>query len=198
MTRVENNGLCTACGGLCCLRAPGRYAPDELESTGGANVAGIQAKLDAGFSSVTVSFVAVCDGRVAPVFTLAARGVGKGELVLCASNLRCTLLGLSKCTLPLEQRPYECAAMVPHQQVSQCRIPDDQLIEEFWLPYQQELWQVIELRSGLTWQEELRRQVSSAPDYDQYAQGVRELLATLGLASGIDEIRDVATRAWSQ
>jgi hypothetical protein len=88
--------------------------------------------------------------------------------------------------------------MVPHQQVSQCRIPDDQLIEEFWLPYQQELWQVIELRSGLTWQEELRRQVSSAPDYDQYAQGVRELLATLGLASGIDEIRDVATRAWSQ
>jgi len=196
LERVEDNGLCAACGGLCCQRAPGRYAPEDLESVGGVSVAGVEAWLDAGFSSITALFVAVCDQRAAPLFALAARGVNRGELVLCASDIRCLRLDNTGCTLALEQRPFECAAMVPNHQVSQCRLPDGVVMEEIWLPHQEVLRQVVERRSGLGWAEELRRQVFSAPTSDQYAQGARELLTALGLATEPNEILMVAKSAW--
>jgi hypothetical protein len=214
MERVEDSRLCVLCGGLCCQRAPGRYAPEELASVstavvdaGSVNVAGVdvagvdvasvEAMLDAGFSSITASFIAVCDRRAAVLFTLAVRGVGRGELVLCASDTRCLRLGAVGCTLALGQRPFECAMMVPHQQVPQCRIPDNLMMEEIWLPHQEVLRQVVERRSGLAWAEELKRQVFSAPTSDQYAQGARELLTALGLATDPDEILAVIERAWA-
>jgi hypothetical protein len=193
---VDANQLCVDCGGLCCQRAPGRYAPEELTRFGGAGVDGIQAMLEAGHSSITVSYIAVCDGRVAPLFTLAARGVGQGEVVLCTSSLRCSYLGRDSCMLTLAERPYECAMMVPNRQPSQCLMPDGQLMEELWLPHQDALRQVIELRSGRPWPDELQSQVDSAPAWDEYARGVQELIATLGLATDHDELIGVIERAW--
>jgi len=196
--RTEDAGRCAACGGFCCQRAPGRFAPEELAGGGRLDAEAVLGRLEAGSASITTSFIAVCDRRLAPVFTVAARGCGKGRLVLCASNIRCSFLEQERCMLSLALRPFECAMMVPDEDVSKCVIPEGLSMEELWLPHQQALHAVIRHCCGRPWAEELRRQIEQAPDSDQYAQGAKQLLKALGLAESEEEIQDVVKRAWSR
>jgi hypothetical protein len=151
--------------------------------------------LDAGQAAINASLVAVYWLPVVPLLTLGARGIGKQALCLCCGDRRCVHLGAKGCALALDERPFECAVMVPHADRRLCRMPGDTSMEELWLEHQGILREAVELRTGRPWRDELMRQLIRAPVDDAFANGARELIDTLGFASDDASIRETVA-AW--
>jgi hypothetical protein len=189
--RVEDLNLCARCGGLCCKRAPGRYSPDDFADEGGVSVAVITRALEGGNASINTSFITVPGRKVAPLFTVAARGVRKPELSLCDGEMKCARVSSSGCDIELDERPFECAAMVPHTQIAQCLLPDGMTMEELWIPYQDILREVIEQWSQKKWFDELHEHIFTLRGYDAYKTGARELINAIGMASDPREIDQI-------
>jgi hypothetical protein len=147
--------------------------------------------LETGFAALNASFITVYGKKAAPLFTVAARGVRKPELSLCDGDMKCARVSSTGCDLALDDRPFECAAMVPNVRVSQCALPDGMTMEELWIPYQDLLREIIEQRSGKAWYEELRDRIFNARGYDEYKAGARELVNALGLASDPREVDQI-------
>jgi hypothetical protein len=192
--RTENAYLCTVCGGYCCQHAPGRYSPTDLAGQGMVTAEKIKTALDTKFVAIYTSFITPDNMRVVPVFTVAPRGVRGATLSLCSGTTWCVRLTLDGCTLTLEERPFECAAMVPNSDISQCALPGGMTMEQLWIPHQQILRELIENYAGRPWFQELSAQIGDPTNIDPYALGARELLATVGLGSDEREIDMLAAR----
>jgi hypothetical protein len=196
MERVEAGDLCAACGGYCCCHAPGKFSPDDLASPGALDAQAVGAALDSGRAVVYASFTNVEGSKAAPIFTLAARGVDRPPLSLCHEPARCAHLEGDRCAYELEERPFECAAMVPSKDYPRCGLPDDMVAEALWVGHQGLLRDVIEQRSGRPWREELIGQIESRRHVDAYAYGAFELVRFAGLAEDPAEA-DAIVAAWA-
>lgn len=195
MERVEALDLCAKCGGYCCSNFPGKFSPDDLAPSGSLTEQAINDALDTGLAVVYTSFTNVEGSKVAPIFTLAARGVERPPLSLCHDATRCAHLEGDRCKFPLESRPYECAMMVPAESVSCCGIPDDLLIEPLWVDYQELLREVIEKRSGRPWCQELISQAQARRNTDGYAYGAWSLITSIGITDSSTEA-DAVIAKW--
>jgi hypothetical protein len=192
---MENAHLCTVCGGYCCQHAPGRYSPTDFAERETVTAGEIKTALDTGFVAIYTSFIAPDDMRVAPVFTVAPRGVRKAILSLCSGTTWCIRLSLDGCALSLKERPFECAAMIPNKNFTLCALPNGMTMEQLWVPHQQILRKLIESYAGRPWFQELSAQIGDSANTDPYALGARELLETIGLVSDEQEI-DALTARW--
>jgi hypothetical protein len=195
MERIEDQALCALCGGLCCQRAPGRFSPDDFMEGDEPLSPAVRAALDDGFAAVYTSFVTVGSKKIAPLFTVASRGVRKPVLSLCDSESWCVRLTMDGCTLPLEERPFECAMMVPNRNISLCALPGGMTMEQLWIPYQNILRALIEQYAGRPWFQELSAQIQDPEKSDPYTAGVRELTDAIGLAFHERELDEIA-RCW--
>ncbi|MCL1847528.1 MAG: hypothetical protein FWF91_06130 [Coriobacteriia bacterium] len=195
--RVEDLELCARCGGFCCLHTPGRFSPADFLLTASDRLteSAVDDALDKGFAAVYTSFTNVEGSKMAPIFTLAARGIDRPPLSLCHEPICCAHLKGNRCLYALEERPYECAMMAPAEDFTQCGMPDDMLIEPFWVEYQELLRGVIEKRSGKSWREELLAQLESRWQFDSYAYGAAELIRVIGLAGDSAEA-DAIIATW--
>lgn len=193
MERVEVLDLCAKCGGFCCLHVPGRFCPDELATSEYLSEQDVNDALDAGIAVVYTSFAALEGNKVAPIFTLAARGTERPPLSLCHDAIRCAHLDGDRCKFPLDSRPYECAMMVPAEDVSSCGLPDDMLVEPLWVDYQELLRRVIRKRAGQSWRKELMDQIESRRNIDNYARGAWTLIDAEGLAGTSTEADTIIT-----
>jgi Fe-S-cluster containining protein len=193
--RVEDAGLCTKCGGLCCKRAPGRYSPAELETNGELTTGQVVTLLNAGYHAITTSFVTLFGTQAAALFHIAARGVGKPALSLCHNDMRCVYLDGNGCSQSLELRPFECAVMVPASSISRCSLPDGVSMEALWPSRQAVLREAIEAFSGNDWHTELLAQINDRKNQSEYARGARQLLNECSLASTALE-SDFVIGAW--
>jgi Fe-S-cluster containining protein len=194
LDRVEDISICTNCGGRCCKTAPGRFAPDDLLMLYGAvQTKTVSMMLDDGIAAITLGLVGALNSRLAPIFTLAARGLNEPSLCLCLDTARCTHLGSSGCSFELDKRPLECAAIIPS--TSQCKLPGKTKMEDYWVPHQETLRKVVEYRAGKPWHDELKGQVFDLKRNDSYAKGARRLIEQRGLALEPDDIRKIADMA---
>lgn len=197
MKRVEDAGLCAQCGGLCCLSAPGGFSPDDLTESGVLNASEINAALDSGVAIISTSFVNIEGHRAAPLLKINARGIGRGPLSLCHMPSQCAHLHGNHCAFLLEERPYECAVMVPHRDISRCGMHDGMPAEVLWVGHQGLLREVVSLRAGRPWFDELLAQMHSQLQVDEYAYGAWRLVQTIGLADNDPEI-DSIVAAWKK
>ena len=195
MERVEALDLCAKCGGYCCLNVPGKFIPDDLAPGGRLDEQIVDEALDSGLAVIYTSFTSADGCRLAPIFTLATRGVGRPPLSLCHEATRCAHLRGDRCAYPLEKRPYECAVMVPSENISQCGMPNDELIEPYWVEYQELLRNIIERRSGRSWYRELMGQAEERRQIDGYAYGAYSIIQSLGLALSSQEA-DTIIATW--
>ena len=195
MERVEALDLCAKCGGYCCLHIPGRFSPDDLASSGRLSEKDINDALDAGIATIYTSFAAIEGYKAAPIFTLATRGEGRPPLSLCHDATRCVHLKGKSCKFPLDERPYECAMMVPAEDASLCRLPDGVIIEPLWVEYQMLLRKVIEKRTGRSWAQELENQLETRRATDSYANGAWTLISYIGMAGNSKEA-DITIAKW--
>ena len=194
MERVESLAYCSKCGGLCCINAPGRFSPDDLvDGLRLGTPEGVEKALDSGLAVIYSSFFNAPSSKVAPIFTLGARGKGRPQLSLCHQPARCAHLDKDHCRFALELRPFECAVMVPNEQVARCGLPEGVVMELLWVDHQELLRAVIEERSGQTWRNELLRQAATRWTEDSYAQGAWEMIKALGLAGSSAEADQIVS-----
>jgi len=187
MERVEDLSFCAKCGGLCCLRTPGKYNPEEFSSGGTMSKKLINDALDDGRASMSTTFVSFAKSQIAPLFFLAARGKDRPPLSLCHDAVRCSHLVGDRCKFSLEERPFECAMLVPSEDTSKCSLPNDLFMELLWIDHQDTLRDVIEGRTGHTWRDEMVEQLMSRKDVDDYSTGAYELVISMGLVEDAEE-----------
>ncbi|MCL1797835.1 MAG: hypothetical protein FWG24_05960 [Eggerthellaceae bacterium] len=195
MKRVEASEFCVACKGYCCLHAPGKFAPEDFAPLGALDGQVIHDALDSGRAVMYTSFTNIEGSEAAPIFTLAARGIDREPLSLCHEALTCAHLEGDSCTYTLEERPLECAALVPSKNFPYCMLPDDMIIEPLWVEHQGLLREVIEQRCGRSWREELLAQMDERRHMDAYAAGAFELVCMAGLAESSSRV-DAIIAAW--
>ena len=195
MERVEALDICGRCGGYCCLHVPGRLIPHDLSADEPLTEQVIHDALDSKRAVVFSSFINIGRSKTVPVFTLAARGVNRPPLSLAYEPTRCYHLLGERCAFSLELRPFECAMMVPAGEISRCGMPDDMLIEPYWVKYQDLLRTVIETRSGLSWRDEVMRQLETRCKKDDYANAMLTLVKSRGLAHDAHEA-DAIIASW--
>ena len=194
MDRVEDIPICASCGGRCCKTTPGRFAPEDLsEPDGTVRPDTVFRLLGDGIAAVTVGLVGALNSKLAPVFTLAARGLNEQALSLCLDTARCVHLSSHGCLFELGKRPLECAAIVPS--LSQCKLPGKTRMEDYWLGHQETLRSVVESQAGRAWHDELMAQIFNPRRKDAFAKGARQLIERRGLALEPHDIRMIAEMA---
>jgi hypothetical protein len=87
--------------------------------------------------------------------------------------------------------------MVPHPSFAECRLPDKLTMEELWVNYQSDLCAVIERRAGCDWIDALKTSLYGSASQDEYAQGIRKLVFSVGLATEGIEIAEILEH-WQQ
>jgi len=195
MERIENLDLCAKCGGLCCLKGPGKYNPNDFASDGGLTQQMVNDALDDGRAIISTTLVSVEGSQAAPVFTLTARGKNREPLSLCHEAASCALLVDDRCRYALDERPYECAMLVPSENPAECRLPDNLLMEILWIDHQRTMRSVIEQRTGHHWRKEMVEQVLHHKDAEGYSQGIYDYLTKDGLVED-DEEADETIAEW--
>ena len=189
-SRVEDLELCAKCGGRCCKTSPGRFAPSDFQGSQGFEPTGIEALLDKGSASIVVGFVSALNSPLAPIFMVKHRGRGKGELEFFCGDVECNVLTPQGCPHSLDERPFECAAIVPSS--GNCILPDDLQMEDLWAPYQSFLRVLIANRAGCDWTEEFNRQLADKRTTSPFKREVQELIKKFGLTTSIAEISLIA------
>jgi hypothetical protein len=146
-------------------------------------------------AAVTCGLVGALNSRVAPIFTLSARGTGKPALCLCLGDAWCKHLRSTGCVFTLADRPFECAAIVPS--TGECKMPGSLRMEDKWAPYQHVMRMVVEQIAERSWLEELTDQINNPKRSDTFVQGARKLIAKRGLATDPADIARIADMAKS-
>jgi hypothetical protein len=155
----------------------------------------IKKLLDENIAALTCGLVGALNSRLAPIFTLSARGMGKPALCLCLGDIRCVHLASTGCSFSLEGRPFECAAIVPS--TIECKMPSDIKMEDLWVPYQELLRTIIEEYAQRPWLEELEAQIYDPRRSDAFAKGAQNLINGRGLASDPADVTLIADMARS-
>jgi len=179
------------------LKGPGKYSPTEFSNGKTMSVQKINAAFDEGRAIMSTTFVSVEGSQAAPLFTLTARGEKRDALSLFHDAARCAHLVNDHCEFSLEERPYECAMLVPAEDASKCGLPDNQFMEILWVPHQQVLRELIEMRTGRSWRKELVEQVLSRKTDDSYSKGAYDFLTSIGLVKD-DEEADETIAEWQR
>lgn len=157
---IDNNehAVCASCGGSCCKWMPGMAAPDDFLTA--------ESELDVGRIREMVVDGRWCfdcwDGdprldadEVSDVPFLRPVVVGsEGEVFERSYGGRCILHGDSGCELAFAQRPLECRGLLPDvDRPGECCRGVDGIskreIAIMWLPYREQVWQLIyEIRAN--------------------------------------------------
>jgi len=107
--RVEedatNHALCALCGGSCCRRIGGAYAPIDFESI---TFEALSDRIAQGYISID----RITEQRKALPF-LRARRKDAPIVDYAASDGPCCLLKSDGCIIPFEKRPLECRSLIP-------------------------------------------------------------------------------------
>jgi hypothetical protein len=173
--------------------APGRYAPEDFERCGGLTVALVVELLAGGVASIDCGLVGALNSRVAPQLVLAARGLNQPEVDFFHGSLRCVHLRSDGCAFLLEDRPLECALIVPDAR--ECALPEALRMERFWVGQQEVLREAVQERCGVSWLMELHRQLDDRRRNDSKIRGARNLIAARGLAESTADIALIAEMA---
>ena len=187
--QVEDVELCKSCGGLCCQISPGRFSPDDLERFGGCTVEVIDKLLDEGVAAIRGALVCVMNSQMAPMLLLAAQGVDRPAIDLFRDNFRCVHLTSTGCAYSLDERPFECAAIVPDK--AECKLPDTIHMEDLWVDQQDILWEIVNRRSGRHWLEEFKAQLYDPKRSDSHIRNFRDIVNTRGICATEYEIKFV-------
>lgn len=190
LKRVEDIDRCALCGGRCCKRAPGHFVPEDLKRWGDLTTDVVIRLLETGVASVDCGLIGVMNTKVAPILTLAARGLNQPMLDFAHCSIRCVHLQDSGCAFPLEERPFECAVITPNS--LECKLPGDIHMEFFWLEHQGILREVVEKISDRLWLEEVHCQIVNSKRTDLKIRGARRLIAERGLAETATETDYIA------
>lgn len=193
LERTEDIDRCAHCGGRCCKLAPGHFVPDDFGQWGGVTVDVVVKLLATGVASMDCGLVGTPNSRLAPILMPAARGLNQPEIDFFHCSVRCAHLQNKGCAFPLNERPYECAVIVPNDR--DCALPDDLHMEFFWLSCQTVLREAVERISSSPWLDELCRQLADPKRSDLKIQGARRLVAKWGLADSTLEIDYIAETA---
>jgi hypothetical protein len=157
----------------------------------------VNASLDSGVAIVSTSFVNIENHKAAPLLKLNARGVDREPLSLCHKPSRCAHLQGGQCSFSLEERPFECATMVPHKDIYLCGMPDGMPAELLWVGHQGVLRDVVSKRAGRPWCEEILAQMRARLQIDEYAHGCWQLVQATGFAAD-DSEADTIIAAWER
>ena len=185
--QVEDAKLCSACGGRCCKLAPGRFSPHDLDRFGGCTAEVVNDLLDQGVAAITGALVNAMDSRLAPVLILAAQGIDRPAIDLFRENIRCGSLLSTGCPYTLDERPYECAAIVPS--TVECKMPGTVHMEDLWVEHQEALREVVSRRTGHRWLEEFNAQLYDRTNNNAIIQRSRNLVDRLGMATDEADIQ---------
>jgi len=194
--RVEDLDLCARCGGRCCKESPGRFAPTDFERSGDFDISRVENLLHEGRASIVIGLIKALNSPMAPIFMLKYRGKGKGELEFFCSDVECIGLTAQGCSFSLDERPFECAAIVPSPEGC-CTLPGDLHMEDLWAPYQDALHVLITNRAGCEWFEEFNRQLADKRNRSSFKQEVQNLIQKYGLTTSTSEISLIADLARS-
>jgi len=185
--QVEDVELCSSCGGRCCKLTPGRFSPYDLDRFGGCTVSVVDELLNQGLATITGSLVNAWNSQLAPVLILAAQGVDRPAIDLFRENVCCVSLQSTGCLYSLEERPYECAAIIPS--TVECKMPDSVHMEDFWVEHQEVLREVVHRQTGRSWVEEFNAQLYDGKCNNAIVQRSRSLVERLGMATSDNDIQ---------
>ncbi|MDR1185073.1 MAG: hypothetical protein LBK67_09800 [Coriobacteriales bacterium] len=155
----------------------------------------VSSLLDNGTVCITVGLVKALNSPMAPIFMVMHRRQGENELDFFCGDVPCADLTIKGCRLPLDERPFECAAIVPN--TTGCGLPNGLWMEDLWAPYQTILRTIIEERSKRTWLDELNRQLEEKRNISTLQRNAQKLIQQHGLATTPSEISLIAGLAKS-
>ena len=193
--RVEDLELCARCGGRCCKEAPGRFAPEDFEGSCGFDIEKVRASVKDKRASFVVGFIKALSSPLAPIFMLKHRGKGKGVLEFFSSDTQCSVLTASGCPYSLDERPFECAGIVPSTE--KCALPEGMHMEDFWAPWQDAMRELVSEYAGCDWAEEFDRQFTNKRIVSPFKREAQELTRKYGVTTSASEISLIAELARS-
>lgn len=173
--RVENQELCTVCGGDCCKKSGCDYAPSDFEEV---TTNALFSILEEGNISIVsiLHFELLKDGQlvVEPFLYLRARNQNRPIVDLLSIKTPCSMLREDGCSYDLKHRPSGGANFVPKPN-RQCHPDIDpyQLMKP-WESYQRVLERLVKRFTGSSVDVRLREDVFTlfSDLYQEHYEGV--------------------------
>lgn len=148
---MENQEICSSCGGLCCKARPGHIFPNELKSQISSEL--LTELIDSGIYAFGFwgDPPNSPDSNSSRLYFLRFKGISSVNIIDNSRFSQCILLTENGCKRDYQERPDVCKALIPQSNYL-CNFETDAFSVEncaiAWMPYQETIKKLLELRNA--------------------------------------------------